>query len=106
MFMLEHLILKYLVKIDMDLNLELENIKNKICLRNRRNIILNETDKYVLPDYPITPENLDIIKSYRQQLRDFTQNNYIMPEKPEFFNITKSRSGLVSEAGTDEEIVY
>ena len=72
----------------MDLNLELENIKNKICLRNRRNIILNETDKYVLPDYPITPENLDIIKSYRQQLRDFTQNNYIMPEKPEFFNIT------------------
>ena len=74
----------------MDLNLELENIKNKICLRNRRNIISNETDKYVLPDYPITPENLDIIKSYRQQLRDFTQNNYIMPEKPEFFNITNS----------------
>ena len=74
----------------MDLNLELENIKNKICLRNRRNIILNETDKYVLPDYPITPENLDIIKSYRQQLRDFTQNNYIIPEKPEFFNITNS----------------
>ena len=88
MFMVVHLILKYRVKTDMDLNLELENIKNKICLRNRRNIILNETDKYVLPDYPITPENLEIIKSYRQQLRDFTQNNYIMPEKPEFFNIT------------------
>ena len=74
----------------MDLNLELENIKNKICLRNKRNIILNETDKYVLPDYPITPENLEIIKSYRQQLRDFTKNNYMMPEKPEFFNITNS----------------
>ena len=90
MFMVVHLILKYRVKTDMDLNLELENIKNKICLRNRRNIILNETDKYVLPDYPITPENLEIIKSYRQQLRDFTQNNYMMPEKPEFFNITNS----------------
>ena len=68
----------------MDLNLELENIKNKICLRNRRNIILNETDKYMISDYPITPENLEIIKTYRQNLRDFTQNNYIMPEKPDF----------------------
>ena len=68
----------------MDLNLELENIKNKICLRNRRNIILNETDKYMLSDYPITPENLEIIKTYRQQLRNFTQNDYIMPEKPDF----------------------
>ena len=74
----------------MDLNAEYINISNKISLKNKRNLILNETDKYVLPDYPITPENLDIIKSYRQQLRDFTQNNYIMPEKPEFFNITNS----------------
>ena len=74
----------------MDLNAEYINISNKISLKNKRNLILNETDKYVLPDYPITPENLEIIKSYRQQLRDFTQNNYIMPEKPEFFNITNS----------------
>ena len=78
------------IYIYMDLNAEYINISNKISLKNRRNIILNETDKYVLPDYPITPENLEIIKSYRQQLRDFTQNNYMMPEKPEFFNITNS----------------
>ena len=86
----EHLILKYRVKIEiniiMDLNAEYINITNKISLKNKRNLILNETDKYMLSDYPITPENLEIIKTYRQQLRDFTQNNYIMPEKPDFIN--------------------
>ena len=92
--MLEHLILKYRVKIEiniiMDLNAEYINITNKISLKNKRNLILNETDKYMLSDYPITPENLEIIKTYRQQLRDFTQNNYIMPEKPDFINILNS----------------
>ena len=63
---------------------------NKISLKNKRNLILNETDKYILSDYPITPENLEIIKTYRQQLRDFTQNNYIMPDKPDFINILNS----------------
>lgn len=63
---------------------------NKISLKNKRNLILNETDKYMLSDYPITPENLEIIKTYRQQLRDFTNNNYIMPDKPDFINILNS----------------
>ena len=89
--MLEHLILKYRVKIEiniiMDLNAEYINISNKISLKNKRNLILNETDKYMLSDYPITPENLEIIKTYRQALRDFTQNDYIMPDKPDFINI-------------------
>ena len=92
--MLEHLILKYRVKIEiniiMDLNAEYINISNKISLKNKRNLILNETDKYLLSDYPITPENLEIIKTYRQQLRDFTNNNYIMPDKPDFINILNS----------------
>ena len=92
--MLEHLILKYRVKIEiniiMDLNAEYINITNKISLKNKRNLILNETDKYLLSDYPITPENLEIIKTYRQQLRDFTQNDYIMPDKPDFINILNS----------------
>ena len=88
--MVVRLILKYLVKIEiniiMDLNAEYINISNKISLKNKRNLILNETDKYMISDYPITPENLEIIKTYRQNLRDFTQNNYIMPEKPDFIN--------------------
>ena len=49
-----------------------------------RNNLLLETDKYLLPDFPITPEQLEIVKEYRQALRDFTNNNYEMPEKPDF----------------------
>ena len=63
----------------------MENIeKSEGLLKNQRNLILNETDKYLIPDYPITPEQLIIVKEYRQKLRDFTQNDYIMPDKPEF----------------------
>ena len=60
------------------------NYKNYTLLRNTRNLILGETDKYLLPDFPITPEQLEIVKEYRQDLRDFTNNDYIMPVKPDF----------------------
>lgn len=62
----------------------LEMIKNDTInhYRKMRNLILQETDKYLLPDFPITPEDLIIIKEYRQALRDFTNNNYIFPDKP------------------------
>jgi hypothetical protein len=57
-----------------------------IQLRENRNKLLLESDKYVLPDYPITPENLEKIKIYRQQLRDFFQQdnilNLTLPEFP------------------------
>jgi hypothetical protein len=38
----------------------------------------------MLSDYPITPEQLEIVKTYRQSLRDFTNNDYILPAKPDF----------------------
>ena len=53
-------------------------------IRNQRNDLLKNTDKYLLPDYPITEENILIIKQYRQQLRDIPENNFIIPELPEF----------------------
>ena len=56
----------------------------KLSMKFKRNILLNETDKYLLPDYPITPDNLEIVKDYRKSLRNFTQNNYILPQKPDF----------------------
>ena len=62
----------------------MENYVNYTLLKNTRNLILAETDKYLLPDYPITSEQLDIVKNYRKSLRDFTNNNYIMPDKPDF----------------------
>jgi len=39
-------------------------------LRQQRNQLLVESDKYLLPDFPITSNNLTLIKEYRQQLRD------------------------------------
>ena len=64
----------------------LEIIKNDTInhYKKMRNQLLLETDKYMLLDFPITPENLEIVKTYRQQLRNFTNNDYIFPEKPSF----------------------
>ena len=64
----------------------LEIIKNDTYnhLKKMRTELLIATDKYLLPDFPITPEQLIIIKEYRQLLRDFTNNNYELPVKPDF----------------------
>ena len=64
----------------------LECIKNNTIdhYKKIRNNLLLETEKYLLPDFPITPDNLIIIKDYRQKLRDFTKNNYELPARPEF----------------------
>jgi hypothetical protein len=64
----------------------IEVVKNETIkhLKKMRNKLLLETDKYLLPDYPISPEDLITIKDYREGLRNFTLNNYILPEKPEF----------------------
>ena len=40
-------------------------------LRNTRNSFLALTDKYLLPDYPITDEKKEKIIKYRQNLREF-----------------------------------
>lgn len=48
-------------------------------LRERRNKALAETDKYLIIDYPITPDNLMKIKQYRQDLRDYMN-------KPELYS--------------------
>ena len=66
----------------MDIEPNIEDIQK--YNKNIRNELLLETDKYVLPDFPITPDNLIIIKDYRQKLRNFTKNNYELPERPEF----------------------
>ena len=46
-------------------------VLNTTLLRQQRDELLKATDKYMLPDYPITPEQLVLIKEYRQQLRDY-----------------------------------
>jgi hypothetical protein len=64
--------------------------------RNIRNELLNRTDKYILNDYPITLEQQMIIKTYRQDLRDFININkekilngdkVDYPIQPDFINL-------------------
>lgn len=49
-------------------------------LRERRNKLLAETDKFLINDYPITPANLIKIKQYRQELRDYMNKPEIYSE--------------------------
>ena len=64
--------------------------------RNIRNELLNRTDRYLLSDYPITLEQQMIIKTYRQDLREFINNNkerilngekVDFPEQPNFIDL-------------------
>ena len=67
--------------------------------RNLRNELLNQTDRYLLNDYPITEEQKKEVINYRQKLRDFINENkskYLddginfieFPKAPDFLNIT------------------
>ena len=64
--------------------------------RNIRNELLNKTDKYFLIDFPIQYEQQIIIKKYRQDLRNFINENEIKilagekiawPEQPNFIDL-------------------
>ena len=77
-----------------------ENEKNNLkihylkTIRSKRNELLLDTDKYLLADYPITSNNLLLIKEYRQKLRDYMSideiknfnyfNNMNVPDFPIF----------------------
>ena len=65
--------------------------------RNIRNELLNKTDRYILEDYPITAEQKEIITTYRQQLRNFINDNkeeilknekqIEFPKQPDFIDL-------------------
>ena len=64
--------------------------------RNIRNELLNKTDRYFLIDFPIEYEQQMIIKKYRQELRDFINENEIkilagekveFPQQPDFIEL-------------------
>lgn len=44
-------------------------------IRNERNSLISQTDFYVQPDYPSTPEGLEAVKAYRQALRDIPEQS-------------------------------
>jgi hypothetical protein len=64
--------------------------------RNIRNELLNRTDRYLLSDYPRSLEQQMIIKTYRQDLRNFINENegkilagekVDFPHQPDFINL-------------------
>ena len=64
--------------------------------RNIKNELLNRTDRYFLIDYPIAYEQQLIIKTYRQNLRDFINDNkerilngdkIDFPKQPDFIDL-------------------
>ena len=56
--------------------------------RDKRDRLLDESDWYVMPDYPATAEDLAAVKTYRQNLRDISKqdgfpSDIVWPVKPE-----------------------
>ena len=41
-------------------------------VRRKRDSMISGTDYYILPDYPSTPDGIEAVKQYRQDLRDIT----------------------------------
>lgn len=42
------------------------------AVRRKRDSLISETDYYILPDYPSTPDGIEAVKQYRQELRNIT----------------------------------
>ena len=60
------------------------------AIRNKRDNLLDETDYYLMPDYPSNPQNLEELKVYRQALRDVPKQEGFprdvrWPDVPKFF---------------------
>ena len=69
-------------------------------LRNKRNELLQETDKYLLPDFPdMNEKKMNELIIYRQKLREYMSHESVInydgndnsvisfPIKPNFINI-------------------
>lgn len=56
-------------------------------VRAERDVLLEQSDVYLLPDYPITEEDKKKVLAYRQELRDIPQKaefprGVVFPENP------------------------
>lgn len=45
------------------------------AVRRKRDVLLSQTDFLVMPDYPIDPDDLEAVRTYRQALRNLPQQN-------------------------------
>lgn len=68
-------------------------------LRTERDAKLEATDYMLAPDYPISPENLEAVKVYRQALRDIPEQsgfpkNVQWPAEPQFLSAKKNEGSI------------
>lgn len=66
-------------------------------VRYQRDAKLSSTDYLVVPDYPISPEDLEAVKAYRQALRDITEQsgfpkNVQWPVEPQFLSAKQKKN--------------
>lgn len=84
----------------------IEELQGKVrCVRN---YYLGGTDKYVsVPDFPISDEEREMYKVYRQYLRDYTKSENWWLEEPKTFEewLTVSKIGTVDKIAPLDESV-
>lgn len=64
--------------------------QKKADVRSVRNQYLEQTDKYMITDYPITDEERELYKQYREYLRDYTLSENWWEHSPMTFEEWKS----------------
>ena len=91
-------------------NIYYNNLPDKIKyffdkIRIIRNELLNATDKFMLVDYPISQEDLEIVKKYRNDLRNYMNTNNLntllltindLPKAPSFLKNTIVPTTLIN----------
>lgn len=73
-------------------------------VRSQRDAKLSATDYLIVPDYPISPEDLEAVKVYRQALRDIPEQsgfpkNVQWPVEPQFLSAKKEGSIGLAKVG-------
>ena len=75
-------------------------------LRDKRDKLLRDTDKYLISDYPISPESLEQVKAYRVSLRELPEQSgfpteVVFPVMPKIVDPTKVQESQVEEPKQD-----
>lgn len=69
----------------------------KAQVRAVRNGYLQDTDRYMLEDYPVTSEEKELCKQYRQYLRDYTEEENWWLQNPLTFESWKQGREFIEE---------
>ena len=75
--------------------------QKKAEVRSVRNQYLEQTDKYMITDYPITDDERELYKQYREYLRIYTEANLWYESNPFTFDEWKKLTRV-----TDTEDLY